>query len=96
MGSNQFTRGQGHPLVDRNVGETGAPELYINGILAAKEPTTTTAYVLVKLNDDARKAIVPGGRNVLAVHCIDREGGRFIDAGIYIARLTGGQLNNNH
>ena len=71
-------------------------ELYINGVLAAKEPTTTTTYVLVKLNEDSRKAIIPGGRNLLAVHCIDREGGRFIDAGIYIARQTRGQLNNNH
>ena len=58
-------------------------ELYINGILAAREPTTTTTYVLVKINDEAKTAIVPGSRNVLAVHCIDRVGGRFIDAGIY-------------
>lgn len=58
-------------------------ELYINGKLAAKEPTTTTTYVLVKMNDEAKKAIVLGGRNVLAIHCIDRVGGRFIDAGIY-------------
>lgn len=66
--------------------------VYINGVLAASSPTCTVAYVPMKISDEAKRAIIPNGRNVLAVHCIDHSGGRFIDASLAKTVVIGGPL----
>ena len=38
------------------------------------------------LMDSARAAIVPGGKNTIAVHCHQTTGGQFIDVGIVAAK----------
>jgi len=64
-------------------------EIYINGVLAARAPTTTTTYVAISMGEQARRAIVPNGKNVMAVHCLQRDGGQFIDADIYKMKISG-------
>src|SRR5262249_39285161 len=56
-------------------------EIYLNGILAAKVPGYITDYEEVPLSAEARAALKPG-KNLLAVHCKQTQGGQYIDVGI--------------
>ncbi len=56
-------------------------EVYINGVLAAKVTGYTTDYTTVPINDRARRAL-KAGRNCLAVHCHQSQGGQYIDVGL--------------
>ena len=60
-------------------------EVFINGALAARLPGYANDYVAAPILEPARAAIRPG-RNVLAVHCRQTQGGQFIDVGIVEAR----------
>ncbi|HUT23968.1 MAG TPA: glycoside hydrolase family 2 TIM barrel-domain containing protein [Sumerlaeia bacterium] len=62
-------------------------EIYINGQLVAEQKGYTSSYVLVPLDQEARKAL-KAGANFLAVHCHQTQGGQFIDVGL--ADVVGG------
>jgi hypothetical protein len=56
-------------------------EVYINGVLAAKEEGYLTKYEPVAISPQARAAI-KAGRNLIAVHCHQQGGGQFVDVGL--------------
>lgn len=56
-------------------------EIYINGVLAAKEEGALTKYEPIPISAQARAALKVG-RNVLAVHCHNAGGGQFVDVGV--------------
>ena len=56
-------------------------EVYINGVLAAKEEGYVSKYEPVAISVQARAAI-RAGRNLIAVHCHQTGGGQFVDVGL--------------
>jgi hypothetical protein len=56
-------------------------DIYLNGVSALKAHGFTTDYVALRMHPDALKSIKPG-RNTLAVHCRQTQGGQYIDVGI--------------
>ncbi len=51
-------------------------------MLAAKVKGHIGSYEELSLSPEARAALKPGGKNVLAVHCHQTGGGQAIDVGI--------------
>ena len=56
-------------------------DVYINGVLAAKEAGYVTAYKLVPLTAAGRKALREG-KNTIAIFCRQTGGGQYIDVGL--------------
>jgi hypothetical protein len=56
-------------------------EVYINGVLALKISGYSTDYELAAMTPEARAAL-RAGRNTIAIHCHQTNGGQFIDVGI--------------
>lgn len=56
-------------------------EVYINGVLALRTVGWTTSYEEYTMTPEARKAL-KAGTNVIAIHCLQRTGGQYIDAGL--------------
>jgi len=56
-------------------------EVYINGVLAAKEEGSLSKYEPVPISAPARE-VLRAGRNLLAVHCHQTGGGQFVDVGL--------------
>jgi len=56
-------------------------EVYVNGVLAAKESGFVSEYTEVPLSADGRKALKKG-TNTIAIHCKQTTGGQYIDAGL--------------
>lgn len=59
----------------------GECPIYLNGTLANDE-AGRSAHGLLTIADAARKALVPNGKNILAVHCHRARNNPFIDAGL--------------
>ncbi|MXV51472.1 glycoside hydrolase family 2 [Pedobacter sp. HMF7647] len=57
-------------------------EVYINGVEAAVRKDVTGAYGLTPMSDASKKALIPNGKNMIAIHCHQENGGQYIDAGI--------------
>lgn len=70
-----------------NVSHDEDCEIYINGKLAAQLGSWED-YVDVTISDEAKASIVPGEKNVIAVHCYNGGGAGGIDVGIYKNALT--------
>lgn len=56
-------------------------EIFINGVRAADVAGYTTGYDTVPISGGA-KASLKAGANVIAIHCRQRRGGQYIDAGL--------------
>ena len=57
-------------------------EIYVNGVLAAREAGFTTSYVPLEILPRALALLKPGAKIVLAAHCHQTAGGQNIDIGI--------------
>ncbi len=57
-------------------------EVFINGILAAKESGYLTSYQTAEIRAAAREWLKPGGKVLLAVHCHQTGGGQGVDVGL--------------
>jgi hypothetical protein len=57
-------------------------EVYVNGILAAKEQGFTTSYETLNIQASARALLKPNATVTLAVHCHQTAGGQNIDVGL--------------
>ena len=56
-------------------------EVYLNGVLAVKEPGYSTSYSELPLTAEGAAALRPG-KNTIAIHCKQTGGGQYIDAGL--------------
>jgi hypothetical protein len=56
-------------------------EIYVNGVLAAKAGGFVTEYEDLSLTPEGRAALKPG-KNTLAVHCRQTQGGQYVDVGL--------------
>jgi len=66
-----------------NLHHDEAVEVYINGVLALREHGFTGGYVDHAISPEARRTLKKG-RNVLAIHVGQTEGGQFLDAGLSV------------
>ena len=64
------------------VAHDDAAEVYVNGVKAVEASGTSSAYAFLPLTEAARAALVPGGENVIAVHCHQVDHGQVIDVGL--------------
>jgi hypothetical protein len=62
-------------------------EIYINGVLALKTSGFVGNYDVFPLSKDARAALKPG-KNVIAVHCHQTNGGQYVDLGFVDVRAN--------
>jgi len=56
-------------------------EIYVNGVLAARAGGYTSSYDILPLSAAGRAAL-HAGANVVAAHCHQTGGGRFLDIGL--------------
>jgi len=69
-------------------------EVYINGIKALDAPGWTTEYRVYSIAAEAR-ASMKEGENLLAIHCLQKTGGQYVDAGIFsVRRQTQGKSSS--
>jgi putative heme-binding domain-containing protein len=57
-------------------------EIYLNGVLAAREPGFGRDYEPIELLPEAARLIQPGAKLLIAVHCHQTTGGQGIDVGL--------------
>ncbi len=57
-------------------------EVWINGVKAYEASGYISDYETKPLSVAARRALIPGGANTLAIHCKQTTGGQFVDAGL--------------
>jgi len=57
-------------------------EIYVNGIPAAAEAGYMTNYVPLEISREARAAMKPGAKLLVAVHCHQTIGGQGVDVGL--------------
>ncbi len=61
-------------------------EVYINGVLALRVSGYVTGYDTFPLNEAGKAALKPG-QNVIAVHCRQTGGGQYIDLGLVVVEV---------
>jgi hypothetical protein len=71
-----------HPNLQWYVYHDEDVEIYVNGILAAKEGGYTTRYVPLEISRAARAVMQPGAKITVAIHCHQTKGGQGIDVGL--------------
>jgi hypothetical protein len=79
----EFTMPAGvHPDLEFLVDHDEDVEIYVDGVLAAREAGFVTAYTPLEIQPAARALLKPGSRHALAVHCHQTIGGQAIDVGL--------------
>jgi hypothetical protein len=63
-------------------------EVYINGVKAAAISGYSSAYTVVPINAEGKAAIKTNGKNIIAIHCKQTQGGQYIDAGLSLLSKT--------
>jgi hypothetical protein len=63
-------------------------EVYINGVKAAAISGYSSSYTVVPINAEGKAAIKANGKNIIAIHCKQTQGGQYIDAGLSILSNT--------
>ena len=58
--------------------------IWINGVLALSRTGFLTGYAPFTISENARRTIVPGEDNIIAVSCKQTEGGQYIDVGFVL------------
>ncbi|MGA2618483.1 MAG: DUF4965 domain-containing protein [Thermoguttaceae bacterium] len=71
-----------HPHLQFLVYHDEDVEIYVDGVLAAKEPGFLSAYQPLEIRPAAKALLVPGARITLAVHCHQTTGGQGVDVGV--------------
>lgn len=56
-------------------------EVYINGLLALKASGFNSDYDVFPLTSEGRAALKPG-KNLIALHCHQTNGGQYVDFGL--------------
>ena len=56
--------------------------VYFNGVEAFRETGYLTAYKNITLNQEALDALTPDDTNVIAIECVNKGGGQYIDFGL--------------
>lgn len=62
----------------------GTVAVFINGVKAYQENHSKNNYTNRGITQEARDAIKPNGKNVIAIHVTARKGHQYIDAGLYV------------
>jgi hypothetical protein len=62
----------------------GTVAVFINGVRAYQENHSKNNYTNRGITQEARKAIKPNSKNVIAIHVTARKGHQYIDAGLYV------------
>ncbi len=57
-------------------------EIYVNGVIAAKQSGYATAYESTEIQPGASSLLKPGAKVVVAVHCHQTGGGQGVDVGL--------------
>ena len=57
-------------------------KVYFNGVVAFQESGYLTAYKNILINQEALDALTPDNTNVIAIECINKGGGQYIDFGL--------------
>lgn len=60
--------------------------VYLNGILAAEINAYTSGYSIQQITSEAKQSIKPDSKNTMAIHCLQKSGGQFIDAGLSVIK----------
>jgi hypothetical protein len=81
------------PKIVFNIHHDDDCEIYINGVLAASTSGYTSNYSLISINNNAKNALILNGKNTIAVHCLQKTGGQFIDVGIVKLVLSSDTTN---
>ena len=81
------------PKIVFNIHHDDDCEIYINGVLAASTSGYTSNYSLISINNNAKNALKLNGKNTIAVHCLQKTGGQFIDVGIVKLVLSSDTTN---
>ena len=56
--------------------------VYFNGVIAFQESGYLTAYKNIQIRQEALDALTPDDSNVIAIECINKGGGQYIDFGL--------------
>ena len=56
--------------------------VYFNGVVAFQESGYLTSYKNIPINQEALDALTPDDTNVIAIECINKGGGQYIDFGL--------------
>ncbi|HEY5392826.1 MAG TPA: sugar-binding domain-containing protein [Hanamia sp.] len=59
-------------------------EVYINGVKAADAKNYTSGYSMTQIDKSAKDALIANAKNIIAIHCHQKQGGQYIDAGLSI------------
>jgi hypothetical protein len=70
------------PKLALNIHHDEDCDVYINGILAGSFNGYTSNYELDYIKKEARNVLIVNGKNTIAIHCIQKSGGQYIDGGI--------------